>query len=215
MAKTVAISASAPNLDAAIDPAFGRCQYFILVDPAAQTYRTLPNPAADLAGGAGVKAAQYIVDMGATTVLTGMIGPNVERVFGSAGIQTITGLDGTIRDALGALDLQAARLREVEVYDEAKADTETNTDCDTETVAERSSATSISTSISTSTSNPGSVRSSSRPATTKSAAQRPEALSRLGGCRCPGCGWGGPQEPSVPCFKRRCPQCGSILEWKQ
>jgi predicted Fe-Mo cluster-binding NifX family protein len=30
----IAISATAANLDADIDPRFGRCQYFLIVDPA-------------------------------------------------------------------------------------------------------------------------------------------------------------------------------------
>ncbi|OQB78203.1 MAG: hypothetical protein BWX92_00363 [Deltaproteobacteria bacterium ADurb.Bin135] len=30
-------------------------------------------------------------------------------------------------------------------------------------------------------------------------------------CVCPQCGLVAPREPGVPCFQRRCPQCGSFM----
>lgn len=40
---TVAISAMNPSLDASIDPRFGRCQYFLLVEPATMNFTTELN----------------------------------------------------------------------------------------------------------------------------------------------------------------------------
>jgi len=42
----IAISATAPNLDAEVEPRFGRCQYFIIVDPQSIEFEALDNSSA-------------------------------------------------------------------------------------------------------------------------------------------------------------------------
>jgi len=37
----IAISATGPTLDAEVDPRFGRCQYFIIVDPETMEFEAL------------------------------------------------------------------------------------------------------------------------------------------------------------------------------
>ncbi|OGN96723.1 MAG: hypothetical protein A2Z77_01695 [Chloroflexi bacterium RBG_13_51_36] len=98
----IAVSATAPSLDAEVDPRFGRCQYFIIVDPQSMKFEALDNGNAMASGGAGISTAQMIAGKGAEVVLTGNCGPNAYQTLSAAGIQVITGVSGRIRDAIEA-----------------------------------------------------------------------------------------------------------------
>jgi predicted Fe-Mo cluster-binding NifX family protein len=98
----IAVSATAPSLDAEVDPRFGRCQYFIIVDPQSMEFEALDNSNAMAAGGAGISTAQMIASKGAEVVLTGNCGPNAYQTLSAAGLQVITGVAGRIRDAIEA-----------------------------------------------------------------------------------------------------------------
>ena len=60
----ILITSTAPNLDAEIDPRFGRCRYFIIVDPDTMEFESLENSSAMAGGGAGISAAQNITGKG-------------------------------------------------------------------------------------------------------------------------------------------------------
>ena len=96
----VAISATAGSLDAQIDPRFGRCQYFVIVDTETMNFEALPNTAAGAMGGAGIQAAQTVANKGVQAVLTGSVGPNAFQALSAAGINIITGVFGTVREAV-------------------------------------------------------------------------------------------------------------------
>jgi predicted Fe-Mo cluster-binding NifX family protein len=96
----IAISAVGPSLDAEVDPRFGRCQYFVIADPETMEFEAVDNSSAMAAGGAGISAAQAIADKGVQAVLTGNCGPNAYQVLSSAGIQVITGVSGSVKDAI-------------------------------------------------------------------------------------------------------------------
>ena len=98
----IAVSATAPGLDAEVDSRFGRCQYFIIVDPQSMEFEALDNSNAMAAGGAGISTAQMIASKGAKVVLTGNCGPNAYQTLSAAGIQVITGVSGRIKDAVEA-----------------------------------------------------------------------------------------------------------------
>ena len=105
----IAVSATAPGLDAEVDPRFGRCQYFIIVDPQSMEFEALDNSNAMTAGGAGISTAQMVASKGVEVVLTGNCGPNAYQTLSAAGIQVITGVAGRIRDAIEAY--KAGRLQ--------------------------------------------------------------------------------------------------------
>jgi predicted Fe-Mo cluster-binding NifX family protein len=98
----IAISATAPDLDAEVDPRFGRCQYFIIVDPDTMQFEAVDNSSAMASGGAGISAGQMIAGKGVQAVLTGNCGPNAYQVLSAAGIQVITGVSGKVKDAIQA-----------------------------------------------------------------------------------------------------------------
>ena len=98
----IAVSAVAPSLDAEVDPRFGRCQHFVIVDPESMEFETLENSSAVAAGGAGISTAQTIAEKGVGVVLTGNCGPNAYQALSAAGMQVVTGASGRIRDAVEA-----------------------------------------------------------------------------------------------------------------
>jgi predicted Fe-Mo cluster-binding NifX family protein len=96
----IAISATGRNLDAEVDPRFGRCQHFIIADAETGEFEAVDNTSAAASGGAGISAAQMIVGKGVEAVLTGNCGPNAHQVLSSAGIKIVTGVSGKIKDVI-------------------------------------------------------------------------------------------------------------------
>jgi len=87
----IAVSATKPSLDADVDPRFGRCQYFVIVDLDTMEFESVENSSAQASGGAGISTGQMIVDKGVEAVLTGNCGPNAYQVLSAAGIKVVTG----------------------------------------------------------------------------------------------------------------------------
>jgi predicted Fe-Mo cluster-binding NifX family protein len=96
----ICVSASANSLDASVDPRFGRCPYFIIVDSETMQFEAVPNPASGAMGGAGIQAVQIIASKGAKAVITGNVGPNAFQALSAAGIKIITGAYGTVREVV-------------------------------------------------------------------------------------------------------------------
>ena len=99
----VAVSAMGNDVTSQIDPRFGRCQNFLLVDTDTLEAILLPNGGAMASGGAGIQAAQAIVDSGAQAVISGNMGPNAFQVLAAAGVKVFTGANGSIANAVEML----------------------------------------------------------------------------------------------------------------
>jgi len=97
----IAVTATGPSLDDHVEPRFGRCAYFLIVDTDSTEFEAMENPNTALGGGAGIQSAQLMAEKGVQAVLTGNCGPNAFQVFGAAGVQVITGVSGRARDAIG------------------------------------------------------------------------------------------------------------------
>jgi len=96
----VAISSQGPDLHSEVDPRFGRCAYFIVVDSDTGEFEAIENPHVGAAHGAGTQAAQFVAQTGVKAVLTGNVGPNPARAFAVAGIDVYVGINGTVAQAL-------------------------------------------------------------------------------------------------------------------
>jgi predicted Fe-Mo cluster-binding NifX family protein len=97
----IAVSASSPELNSAIDSRFGRAAYFVVVDVESLKWQAHRNPAAGAQGGAGTRAAQFVVDQGAQAVLSGDFGPNAHAALSAAGIAMhLLGASLTVREAV-------------------------------------------------------------------------------------------------------------------
>ncbi len=96
----IAVSAQGETLESLVDQRFGRCQYFLILDPETLNPEVVPNAANAAMGGAGIQAAQYLADRKVEVVITGNVGPNAFGTLSAAGIHVIIGVTGTVREAV-------------------------------------------------------------------------------------------------------------------
>ncbi len=107
----VVVPADGLDLDAPISPVFGRCQTFLFVNPETLDFEVLPNSAVDVSAGAGVQAAQLIIQHGAQAVLARSLGPKAFSLLQAAGLSAYELEDGTVREAL--LAFKSKRLNQL------------------------------------------------------------------------------------------------------
>lgn len=77
-----------------------RAPYFLFRDEAGETI--VDNPAAQAQGGAGVQAAQFLVDHGVTALITVRCGQNAADVFTAAGMKIYKSVNKTAAAELAA-----------------------------------------------------------------------------------------------------------------
>jgi len=65
-------------------------------------FEAVSNPAMSAPGGAGIQAAQFVIEQGAQAVLTSNVGPNAYNVFQTAGVTIYLLTGGTVREAVEA-----------------------------------------------------------------------------------------------------------------
>lgn len=97
---SICITATEDNLDCKVDERFGRCKYFILVDPVTKKFEAFENPALSSPGGVGIKAANAILKYTPAAVITGLIGDNALNVLKAANTRVFTCRDRTVREAV-------------------------------------------------------------------------------------------------------------------
>ena len=98
----IAVSAMGYDLESPFSPVFGRCPVYVIVDTETMSFQAVPNQAASAGGGAGIQAAQDVVNQGVKAIVTGNIGPNAYQVLASAGVPVYVFAGGTVRQAVEA-----------------------------------------------------------------------------------------------------------------
>lgn len=97
----IIVTASSPSFDAAFDPRFGRGAYFIAVDSDTLQWEAFPNPGVNTTGGAGIQAAQFIVELKANALISGSFGPNAFSALKAAGVAMyLNKAAGSVSDAV-------------------------------------------------------------------------------------------------------------------
>ena len=96
----VAISSSGKDLNSRLDPRFGRCPYFLVINPDDMSFEVFNNESAGLSGGAGIQSAQFVISKVAKDVITGNCGPNAVKTLSAAGVTVFLGITGTIKETV-------------------------------------------------------------------------------------------------------------------
>ncbi|MCW4006343.1 MAG: NifB/NifX family molybdenum-iron cluster-binding protein [Candidatus Bathyarchaeota archaeon] len=96
----ICVTSTSDSLDAQVDPRFGRCAYFLIVDSETLEFEAVANTSQDASSGAGINASQTIANKGAKVLLTGNVGPNAFEALSAAKIEIITGASGTVKQTL-------------------------------------------------------------------------------------------------------------------
>jgi len=96
----VAVSATTENLNAQLDPRFGRCAYFLVVNPEDMSFEAFNNESALQGGGAGIQAAQFLASQGVKAIITGNCGPNAVQTLSAAGVELFVGQTGTVKEVV-------------------------------------------------------------------------------------------------------------------
>ena len=98
----IAISSTGKTLESEIDPRFGRCGYFLIVeikDKKIKEFKAIENTAKAQMGGAGVTAGEIVANEKVDAVITTNLGPRAISVFSQFKIKVYSG-KGKIQDVV-------------------------------------------------------------------------------------------------------------------
>ncbi|MGI6163747.1 MAG: NifB/NifX family molybdenum-iron cluster-binding protein [Bacillota bacterium] len=97
----IAVCSQGDTLDSMADARFGRCAYFVIIDPGTKHHEVIKNPSLSAGHGAGVSTAQVLSDKGVTAVCTQNIGPHAHSALKAADITvfSIVG-DKTVKEII-------------------------------------------------------------------------------------------------------------------
>lgn len=94
----VAVPSEGSTIESNVCQSFGRTYYFIVADTETLEYEVIDNQAVSSQSGAGIKAAQAVVDSGADVLITLHCGENAADVLKAAGIKIIKADHGTVSE---------------------------------------------------------------------------------------------------------------------
>jgi predicted Fe-Mo cluster-binding NifX family protein len=98
----IAIPADEQILNSEVCMSFGRAPYFYIYETLTKMGYFIENMAASSPGGAGVKAAQIIVDNRAEVLITPRCGENAAEVFKATKLEIYKSKVGSIQDNINA-----------------------------------------------------------------------------------------------------------------
>ncbi|MFL0198885.1 NifB/NifX family molybdenum-iron cluster-binding protein [Clostridium sp. WILCCON 0269] len=96
----IAISAHGAETDSLADVRFGRCKYFQIYNAENEEIKILENKGQFSGGGAGIAAAQQLLDEKVDVVITGSLGPNAFKIINRSGIEAYKCESVTINSVL-------------------------------------------------------------------------------------------------------------------
>lgn len=114
----IAVSCDGNTLADQVNPRFGRCKYFILVDTESDAFQIVDNAQnLNAAQGAGIQSAQTVINNGAEAVITGHCGPKAFRTLAAAEIAVYLCSEGCVKSAIESVKagtLKPAQTADVE-----------------------------------------------------------------------------------------------------
>lgn len=99
----VAVSAKGKSLHSHVDDRFGRCSFFVVVNPESMEFDAIENPGLKERDAAGVQASRILMGKGVDVVVVKNIGHNALVTLDGAGIKVYVGAAGTVLNAIERL----------------------------------------------------------------------------------------------------------------
>lgn len=99
----VAVSAKGKSLHSHVDDRFGRCSFFVVVNPESMEFDAIENPGLKERDAAGVQASRILMGKGVDAVVVKNIGHNALVTLDGAGIKVYVGAAGTVLNAIEGL----------------------------------------------------------------------------------------------------------------
>lgn len=96
----VCVCSEGPDLESEVAEDIGHSPYFLVVETDDMGFEAVENEAAQWDMGAGMKAADIIIDLGVEAVICGMIGPHGYSKLTEAGITVSSDEEGAVREAI-------------------------------------------------------------------------------------------------------------------
>lgn len=100
----IAIPVDDKSMETTVCQSFGRTPYFLIYDTESKESVFVDNSAAASQGGAGIKAAQTIVDNQVSALLTPRCGENAAEVIKAASIKLYKTISESIQDTIEAFN---------------------------------------------------------------------------------------------------------------
>jgi predicted Fe-Mo cluster-binding NifX family protein len=113
--KRIAMTSTGKTLEDPIDMRFGRCPYYLLIE-SDDSVKAISNCARNAGGGAGIQAAQQVVNEDVDVVITGEIGPNAFQVLSAANIEIVLASPGRGTEILKEYRLNRLARAEAETH---------------------------------------------------------------------------------------------------
>jgi predicted Fe-Mo cluster-binding NifX family protein len=85
----IIISSQGGELSSGFDPRFGRAPWFCLYDDQTREANFIENKFADSPSGAGKKASELVVELGAERIISGDFGPKAKDVLDKYNVQML------------------------------------------------------------------------------------------------------------------------------
>ncbi|WP_240841692.1 NifB/NifX family molybdenum-iron cluster-binding protein [Acidaminobacter sp. JC074] len=98
------LSSQGHNKNDLVDVRFGRCNYFAVYDDVSKTFEFVENKGAESSQGAGIAAAQAVLDLKADVLLTERLGPKAYRVLAESGMKLYKCHGMTLEDAVNRFE---------------------------------------------------------------------------------------------------------------
>ena len=97
----VAVSSQGTDMGSQVDPRFGRAKFFVVVNTETGESEAHDNTQnVNALQGAGIQAAQNVVNLGVGAVITGNVGPKAFATLEAGGIKVHIGAAGSVADAI-------------------------------------------------------------------------------------------------------------------
>lgn len=105
----MAITCNGEGEEQPVEERFGRCAVFAIYDDASGKLSYVPNQAKEASSGAGVKAAQQLIDLEVDLLVTGKVGPGAQEIIEEGGIKVETWTAGNVGEAVRRFGVAKAR----------------------------------------------------------------------------------------------------------